>query len=55
MTIHEFAAKVKEMRNLQQKYFTTRDHKVMTDCKIWERHVDKLIEEILANQMRLFQ
>lgn len=54
MNIREFAAKVKEMRNLQRKYFTTRDHKVMTDCKIWERHVDKLTEEILEDHARLF-
>ena len=40
MTHEEFVKKVKQMREMQQKYFRTRDSSVLRDCKQLERQVD---------------
>lgn len=45
MEANEFVKLVKEMREMQKKYFKTRDTKVLAESKRLEREVDKEIEE----------
>lgn len=56
--LEAFTKLVKLMRNTQKTYFRTRDKEVLATSKIYEKDVDKAVEEILNpifnNQQELF-
>jgi len=42
-TYPEFIELVAQVRDLQKRYFKTRDPKILQDCKVLERYLDNLI------------
>ena len=52
MDTETFVDAVREMRDLQKKYFLTRDSHVLTEARRAERVVDRLLEN--ENQLKIF-
>lgn len=48
MNAREFFYKVAEMRDAQQRYFETRDQKLLQVCKALERQIDIEIKRVKA-------
>lgn len=46
----QLAKKVKELRDLQKKYFKTRDITLLQSCKKTEKEVDEMVESVLRYQ-----
>jgi hypothetical protein len=46
---------VNEMRNLQQRYFSTKDRTTLQRCKDIESKVDRMIHDKLSNQIEIFK
>lgn len=44
--LFELKIATKKMRDLQKKYFKTRDYKVLTESKSQEKRVDEMINNI---------
>lgn len=54
ITLQSFAEKVKKMRHLQKRYFSTRNPNVLTECKKMEVQVDQDLDKIFSIQRFLF-
>lgn len=50
LTLEEFATLIKSLRDMQKKYFQTRDRAQLEVCKISERLIDRQVERILNPQ-----
>ena len=55
MNPHDFYRTVREMRDAQKKYFSTRDEKVLSESKRLEKKVDEMVAEYFSKQTKLFQ
>jgi len=55
MNNEEFFSLVKQMRELQVKYFATKDRTTLQRCKDIESKVDRMIQKELSNQMEMFK
>ena len=54
MNNEQFFELITEMKNLQQRYFSTKDRTTLQRCKDIEAKVDRIIYEKLSNQINLF-
>ena len=54
MNNEQFFELITEMRNLQQRYFTTKDRTTLQRAKDIEAKVDRIIAEKISNQINLF-
>lgn len=50
ITAHQLATKTKELRDLQKKYFKTRDVVVLQKCKYVEKEVDTMVDSVMNFQ-----
>lgn len=54
ITLEKFAEEVRQMRYQQRRYFAYRRPEVLEWSKELERRVDKMVEEILSENLQLF-
>lgn len=54
ITLEKFAEEVRQMRYQQRRYFAYRRPEVLERSKELERRVDKMVEEILSENLQLF-
>lgn len=54
ITLEEFAEEVRQMRYQQRRYFAYRRPEVLERSKELERRVDKMVAEILDENLQLF-
>jgi hypothetical protein len=50
MTVKELAIAVAEMRDLQQRYFATRNRELLSRSKAKEKEIDRMVAGILAGE-----
>ena len=54
ITLEKFAEEVRQMRYQQRRYFAYRRPVVLERSRELERRVDKMVEEILSENLQLF-
>lgn len=54
ITLEKFVEEVRQMRYQQRRYFAYRRQEVLERSKELERRVDKMVEEILSENLQLF-